>query len=99
MRTSENRVEWDRDKPRYPSRLTDDEWSHVAPLIRPAKHRGRKREVDVRENVDAIMYAPSAGLASCAQGFAAVWRKTSRTSLATPWRSSASHQSASCSEN
>jgi hypothetical protein len=27
------------------------EWSHVAPLIRPAKHGGRKRKVDVRDVV------------------------------------------------
>ena len=56
MWTSENRPKYNRDKLRYPSDLTDEEWSHVAPLIRPAKHGGRKRKVHVREVVNGIMY-------------------------------------------
>jgi transposase len=51
MWTCENRPKYNRDKLRYPSDLTDEERSHVAPLIRPAKHGGRKRKVDVREVV------------------------------------------------
>jgi len=43
------------------SDLTDEEWSHVAPLIPPAKHGGRKRKVDVREVVNGIMYVLSTG--------------------------------------
>jgi len=31
--TSENRPKYNRDKLRYPSDLTNDEWSHVEPLI------------------------------------------------------------------
>ena len=44
MWTCENRPKYNRDKLRYPSDLTDEEWSHVAPLIRPAKHTARNRE-------------------------------------------------------
>jgi transposase len=61
MWTSENRPKYNRDKLRYPSDLTDEEWSHVAPLIPPAKRGGRKREVDVREVVNGIMYVLSTG--------------------------------------
>ena len=61
MWTCENRPKYNRDKLRYPSDLTDEEWSHVAPLIRPAKHGGRKRKVDVREVVNGIMYVLSTG--------------------------------------
>jgi len=61
MWTHENRPRYDRDRLRYPSDLTDDEWSHVVPLIPPAEHGGRKRKVDVREVVDGIMYVLSTG--------------------------------------
>ena len=40
MWTIENRPRYDRDKLRYPSDLTDEEWSHVEPLIPQAKHGG-----------------------------------------------------------
>ena len=46
---------------RYPSDLTDEEWSHVGPLIPPARRDGRHREVDVRAVVNAIMYLLSTG--------------------------------------
>jgi transposase len=61
MLTCENRSKYNRDKLHYPSDLTDEEWSHVAPLIPPAKHGGRKRKVDVREVVNGIMYVLSTG--------------------------------------
>jgi transposase len=61
MWTIENRPRYDRDKLRYPSDLTDEEWSHIEPLIPPAKHGGRHREVNVREVVNAIMYLLSTG--------------------------------------
>ena len=41
---------------RYDSDLTDEEWAAVAPLIPPAKHGGRKREVNVREILNGIFY-------------------------------------------
>ena len=46
MWTQENRHRYDRSKLRYPSDLTDEEWSQVAPLIPPAKRGGNKRTVD-----------------------------------------------------
>ena len=61
MWTNENRARYDRSKLRYPSDLTDEEWSHVAPLIRPAKHGGRQRRVVMREVVNALMYVLSTG--------------------------------------
>jgi transposase len=57
MWTPENRPRYDRDKLRYPSDLTDEEWSHIEPLIPPAKHGGRDRKVDVRQIVNGLMYA------------------------------------------
>ena len=41
---------------RYPSDMTDDEWALAAPLIPPAKRGGRRREVAVREVLNAIFY-------------------------------------------
>jgi transposase len=61
MWTPKNRPRYDRDKLRYPSDLTDEEWSLIEPLIPPAKHGGRKREVVVREVVNGVMYVLSTG--------------------------------------
>ena len=61
MWTAENRKRYDRSKLRYPSDLTDEEWSLVKPLIPPAKRGGRKREVDEREVLNGIMYVLSTG--------------------------------------
>jgi len=61
MWTNENRARYDRSELRYPSDLTDEEWSHVAPLIPPAKHGGRHRRVVVREVVNGLMYLLSTG--------------------------------------
>ena len=41
--------------------MTDAEWALVVPLIRPAKHGGRPRTVDVREVLNAIFYLLSTG--------------------------------------
>ena len=61
MWTSENRPKYNRDKLRYPSDLTDEEWSHIEPLIPPAKRGGRKRSVEPREIVNGLMYVLSTG--------------------------------------
>ena len=61
MWTTKNRGRYDRSKLRYPSDLTDDEWSDVAPLIPPARRGGNKRHVDVREVMNGIVYILSAG--------------------------------------
>ena len=52
MWTEENRQRYNRDKLRYPSNLTDDEWSVLEPLIPPAKRGGRKWTVEMREVVN-----------------------------------------------
>lgn len=61
MWTTENRHRYNRDKLRYPSDLSTEEWELVAPLIPPAKRGGHKRTVDVREVVNGIMYVLSMG--------------------------------------
>ena len=61
MWTAENRPRYNRDRLRYPSDLTDDEWALIEPQIPPAKRGGRRREVDVREAVNGIMYVLSTG--------------------------------------
>ena len=61
MWTPEHRAAAERHGLRYPSDLTDAEWSLVEPLIPPAKHGGRKRTVNVREVVNAIFYVLSTG--------------------------------------
>jgi transposase len=52
----EHRAATDRRGLRYPNDLTDAEWALVEPLIPPAKHGGRHREVNVREVLNAIFY-------------------------------------------
>ncbi len=61
MWTNENRGRYDRSKLRYPSDLTDDEWSVIEPLIPPAKRGGNKRTVIEREVVNGLMYILSTG--------------------------------------
>jgi transposase len=41
---------------RYPSDLTDDEWDRIAPLMPAPGRRGRPREVDFREVINAVRY-------------------------------------------
>jgi putative transposase len=45
----------------YPSDLTDEQWSLLGPLIPPAKHGGRHRQVDIRRVVNGILYRNKAG--------------------------------------
>jgi transposase len=61
MWTTENRPRYNRDRLRYPSDLTDAEWTLVEPMIPPAKHGGRRRTVEVREVVNGVMYVLSTG--------------------------------------
>lgn len=61
MWTVENRVRYNRDQLRYPSDLTDAEWSLVEPQIRPAKPGGNRRRVNVREVMNGILYVLSTG--------------------------------------
>jgi hypothetical protein len=43
MWTTKNRGRYDRSKLRYPSDLTDEEWSVIEPMIPPARRGGGKR--------------------------------------------------------
>ena len=61
MWTLENRRQYERPGLRYPSDLTDAEWQLIAPLIPPAKRGGRRREVDLREVMNGILYVLSTG--------------------------------------
>jgi transposase len=61
MWTNGKRGRYDRSRLRYPSDLTDEEWSLVAPLIPPARRGGNKRHVNVREIVNGLMYVLSTG--------------------------------------
>ena len=61
MWTPENRPKYDRSKLRYPSDLTDGEWTIIAPLIPRAKRGGNKRTIDVRAVLDGVMYILSTG--------------------------------------
>src|SRR6266853_4082542 len=57
----EHRLAADRRGLRYPSDLTDGEWSLIAPMIPPARRGGRPRDVNVREVLNAIFYVLSTG--------------------------------------
>ena len=46
---------------RYPSDLTDGEWSLIAPLLPPARPGGRPRTTSLREVVNALLYIVSSG--------------------------------------
>nr|WP_211109946.1 IS5 family transposase [Azospirillum oleiclasticum] len=61
MWTPESRPLYNRDHLRYPSDLTDAEWTLVEPLLPPAKRGGRKRTVNLREVVNGIMYVLGTG--------------------------------------
>ena len=61
MWSVENRRRYERQSQRYPSDLTDAEWALIEPLIPPARRGGRKREVDVREVMNGILYVLSTG--------------------------------------
>jgi transposase len=59
MWKNESRARHNRDKLRYPSDLTDEEWALIKPLIPPAKRGGRSRTKDERELVNGVMYVLS----------------------------------------
>src|SRR5450432_4368038 len=61
MWTTENRARYDRSTLRYPSDLTDDEWSWIRPLIPPARRGGNKRTVVERDLLNGLMYILSTG--------------------------------------
>lgn len=46
---------------RYPSDLTDEEWERMAPLMPAPGRRGRPREVEFREVMNAVRYLVRSG--------------------------------------
>lgn len=46
----------ERAKKRYSTDLSDSEWQIIQPLLPPPKVRGRKREINQREVLNAIFY-------------------------------------------
>jgi hypothetical protein len=54
MWTAKHRHDADRSGVRYSSDPADAEWVLVEPMIPPAKHGGRWREVNVREVLNSI---------------------------------------------
>ena len=85
------RRQHNRDHLRYPSDLTDREWSIMEPFIPPAKSGGRPGTSDMREVVNAILYISGSGCqwrtlprdfppASTLRGYFHDWRN------AGPWR-------------
>lgn len=46
---------------RYPSYLTDEEWEQIAPLMPRPGRRGRPREVEFREVINAVRYLVRSG--------------------------------------
>ena len=61
MWTPENRPKYDLSKLRYPSDLTDEEWSIIGPMIPLAKRGGNKRTVNERAVLNGVMYILSTG--------------------------------------
>ena len=45
----------------YPTDLSDKQWMLIAPLIPPPKSGGRPRETDMREVMNAVVYAVKSG--------------------------------------
>ena len=46
---------------RYPSDLTDEEWAEMAPLMPKPGRRGRPREIEFREVINAVRYLVRSG--------------------------------------
>jgi Putative transposase of IS4/5 family (DUF4096) len=61
MWTDENRAKYNRDHLRYPGDVTGGEWARIKPLKPEAKHGGRKREADMREVLNGVMYVTGTG--------------------------------------
>jgi len=87
--TKITRVKYQRKGLRYASDLTDAEWALIARKMPPRRRRGRPREVDLREVVQAIFYILSTGCQwralpkefppySTVQGYFYAWRDSGR---------------------
>jgi transposase len=87
--TETTRAKYQRSGLRYASDLSDAEWMLIARKLPPRQRRGRPREVDLREVVQAIFYILSTGCQwralphefppySTVQGYFYAWRDTGR---------------------
>ena len=54
-------AEIERKTKRYPTDLTDEEWARIEPLLPTPGRTGRRREVDLREVLNAIRYLVRTG--------------------------------------
>ena len=54
-------AEIERKTKRYPSDLTDEEWSKIEPFLPGTARTGRRRQVDLREVLNAIRYLARTG--------------------------------------
>lgn len=58
---------------RYPTDLTDEEWSRIAPLLPPPSKAGRTRDMDLRDPERDPLHSPvRRGMADAAQGYPAL---------------------------
>lgn len=57
------RREHSREGLRYPSDMTDTEWTLAMPFVPPARRGGRPRTTDMREVVNALLYVAASGCA------------------------------------
>lgn len=87
--TETTRIKYLRSGLRFASDLNDAEWALIARKMPPRRHRGRPREVDLREVVQAIFYIVSTGCQwralpgefppySTVQSYFYAWRDTGR---------------------
>lgn len=60
--TPENRPRYDRRGQRYPSDLTNEEWTALEPLLPVAKGKGRPRTYELREIMNGIRYLQRYGI-------------------------------------
>jgi putative transposase len=60
--TDDNRARYDRRGQRYPSDLTDEEWTILAPLLPVAQGNGRPRQHVLREVMNGIRYVQRYGI-------------------------------------
>ena len=81
----EHRRAADRRGLRYPSDLSDAEWTLVAAAIPPAKRGGRRREVNVREVLNAIFYVLSTGCQNGRRGRRTCRRRARRIITSARW--------------
>ncbi|MFQ5733522.1 MAG: transposase [Planctomycetaceae bacterium] len=54
-------LESERERMPYPSDVSDERWNRIAGFLPPEKPRGRHRETDLRDIVDALNYRWSTG--------------------------------------